>query len=215
MRHFVFTEPGFEHRNEDVVRVAAHLNETDGWLCALADGQGGRAGGAAAAQIAVARSLAATLSQSPETLLDEYCWYPVVAEADEAVAESDEAGLTTLVCAFVTMRAVCGVSCGDSAALLVQADKTARLLTEHQRKNPPVGSGAAFPVAFGAVLTPPWKILLLSDGVWRSVGWETIERLAGLLNGETLTAALRESAKGAGGGRLHDDFSLILLQGDE
>lgn len=215
MRHFVFTEAGFEHRNEDVVRAAAHPDDADGWLCALADGQGGRGGGAAAAQIAIDRILTATLSHPPETLLEEHTWYPVVADADEAVAESDEAGLTTLVCAFVTTRAVCGVSCGDSAALLVQSDKTTRRLTERQRKNPPVGSGAAFPVAFGAALTPPWKILLLSDGVWRSVGWENVERLAGLLDGETLTAALRESAKGAGGGRLHDDFSLILLQGDE
>jgi serine/threonine protein phosphatase PrpC len=108
---------------------------------------------------------------------------------------------------------VTGVSCGDSAALLLQGG-TVRWLTENQRKDPPIGSSEAFPVAFEADLHGPWKLLLMSDGVWRYVGYEAIAEMAARRDGKELIATLRQAALDGNGGRLGDDFTVILVQSD-
>lgn len=75
------------------------------------------------------------------------------------------------------------------------------LLTEHQRKNPPVGSGAAYPTAFEARLFPGWKLLVVSDGVWNYVGWEQIAKIAAQNQGNSLIAALHQAALDANAGK--------------
>ena len=75
-----------------------------------------------------------------------------------------------------------------------------------------MGSSAAHPVAFSARLEPGWTLLVVSDGVWKYVGWESISRLASRTQGQELIAALRQASLEANGGRLQDDFSVALLQ---
>ena len=144
-------------------------------------------------------------------LFDEASWYAVVSAADAAVCEDGAAGFTTLVSLCVSEQTVCGASCGDSGAILLQGGRMT-LLTESQRKNPPVGSSAAHPVAFSARLKPNWKLLVMSDGVWKYVGWENIARMAAAQGGEPLLASLRQAALDANGGKMDDDFSVALLQ---
>ncbi len=211
MRHLIHSEPGDGHENQDVVQIRPHPKDAQAFLCALADGQGGRSGGAEAAQIAVAQSLAAASLLPVEELLDPASWYSIVSEGDEAVSDADAAGYSTLVGLVVTPSAVCGVSCGDSAALLV-TEAEDRLLTENQRKNPPVGSGAAYPVAFSASLGSGWKLLVMSDGVWKYAGWDAIARIVRERQGRELIAALRRIVFDANGGHLPDDFSVAVLQ---
>ena len=127
------------------------------------------------------------------------------------VCVDDVAGYCSLVSLCISEWEVCGASCGDSGALLLSGGREI-LLTEGQRKNPPVGSSAAHPVAFSARLQPGWTLLVVSDGVWKYVGWESISRLASRTQGQELIAALRQASLEANGGRLQDDFSVALLQ---
>ena len=209
--HWVYTESGDGHANEDVVCVRPHPEDAELLLCSLADGMGGQAGGAAAAQAAVEASFHAAASFPAEELRCSALWSPILSAADEAVAEDDKAGFCTLVSLCVSEHEVWGASCGDSAALLLSGGQEI-MLTEEQRKNPPVGSSAAHPVTFSERLKPGWKLLVVSDGVWKYVGWEQIAGLAARNQGQTLIDALRRAAVEAGGGKLQDDFSLTLVQ---
>jgi PPM family protein phosphatase len=214
MQYFVHSEPGHAHVNEDAVEVYPLPGADRTLLCALADGQGGQSGGAAAAQIAVRKSLDVAVTFAPEALFNERTWRGIVSAADEAVGGAPSAGYTTLVCIGVSKERLCGASCGDSAALLITDGQT-HFLTKDQIKNPPVGSGAAQPVAFSATLGRFWKVLVMSDGVWKYVGWQKITELAREMEGEALLAALRQAAASGWGGKLPDDFTLALLQQSE
>ncbi len=209
----IHSEAGEGHANEDVALVRPHPEDAGVLLCSLADGQGGQAGGADAARVAAEESLRAASSFPAKELFGAAPWYAVVGAADEAVCEDVAAGYCTLVSLCVSEREVWGASCGDSGALLIQGGRNF-LLTENQRKNPPVGSSAAHPVAFSARLHPGWKLLVLSDGVWKFVGWESIAWIAGQYQGQALIAALRGAAWDANGGRLPDDFTVALLHGE-
>src|SRR6185369_1355332 len=90
-----------------------------------------------------------------------------LAHADAAVAADREAGFTTLVGLCVGADHVAGASCGDSAAVAVCGASAPRVLTSRQWKNPPVGSGEATFVPFEMELAEPWRLLVMSDGVWK------------------------------------------------
>ena len=102
------------------------------------------------------------------------------------------------------------MSCGDSGALLLSGGRNI-LLTDDQHKNPPVGSSAAHSIAFSARLQPGWTLLVMSDGVWKYVGWEQIGRMAARHQGPELIAALRQVTLDSNAGRMPDDFSVALL----
>ena len=177
LHQVVYSEAGDGHSNEDLVIVRPHPGDAGVLLCSLADGQGGQVGGAAAARVAVDGSLRAASSLPTDELRQEAPWYAVVGAADEAVCEDDAAGFCSLVSLGISEREIWGASCGDSGALLLSGGRDS-LLTEDQYKNPPVGSSAARPVAFSARLEPGWTLLVVSDGVWKYVGWESISRIA-------------------------------------
>jgi VCBS repeat-containing protein len=110
----------------------------------------------------------------------------------------------------VVGETLCGASCGDSAALLINDDK-AVWLTDNQVKNPPVGSGAAMPVAISATLGKVWTLIVMSDGVWKYVGREAVEAIARQKRGQQLIDTLRQSVTTTNADKLPDDFSLALL----
>jgi serine/threonine protein phosphatase PrpC len=114
-----FSEAGGHPANEDACAVRQHPAAADCWLCLLADGQGGQAGGARAARLACDTALALALEQPPERLADGPTWAAILGRADAAVCADDAAGYTTLVGLCATAGRVAGASCGDSAALLV------------------------------------------------------------------------------------------------
>lgn len=210
LQYIVHSEAGDGHTNEDVALVRPHPDDAGVLLCALADGQGGRAGGAEAARVAANESLRAASSFPAAALFEASPWYAITSAADEAVCEDDEAGFCSLVNLCISGRQVCGASCGDCAVLLLSGGKEIEL-TERQHKNPSAGSSAARPVAFTAPLQPGWKLLIVSDGVWKYVGWEQMARIAARHEGWEMVDALRGAARAANGGRMQDDFSVVLV----
>jgi len=131
---------------------------------------------------------------------------------DQAVADDPSAGFTTIVAFAMTESFVCGASSGDSAAVAICANRPAQILTEHQHKNPPVGSGGAAFVPFHAKLGSIWTLMAMSDGVWKYVGWENIFLAVAGRSGREVADELLERARLRPSGMLQDDFTLVVLQ---
>ena len=210
---FAHTEVGGHAHNEDAFAVRPHPLDPSCLICTLADGQGGHAGGALAAQLACRTCIEAASAQQPAVLaIRPGAWEIILRQADVAVADDPAAGFTTLIAFCIQKDAICGASNGDSAVYIVNVGEPGVVLTARQHKNPPIGFGGAQPVGFAARLAPPWTVLVLSDGVWKYVGWNEVANSASHLTGNDLVKFLRKQASLPGSGRLQDDFTLISLQ---
>ena len=206
-----FSEGGDGHRNEDAFVVAHHPLDSSVVVCIVADSQGGRAGGAQAAQLACHTAIQAVVNIPPDLLKEPRTWSGLLREVDEAVRADGDAGFTTAVGLCVADGRTVGASCGDSAALLVSGNQCVEL-TRGQRKNPPIGSGSALPVPFEADLEEPWRLLVLTDGVWKYVGWQRLIETARRQGGAELIAELQQAARLPGSGRFQDDFTVVILE---
>jgi hypothetical protein len=209
MLTFHFTEAGGHIDNEDAFAVADHPADSLCRLCVLADGMGGQSGGLEAAQLACRTALVRAQSLSVSALAAPGTWVSLLHGADEAVRDDPRAGFTTLLGFAVIGTTVVGASCGDSAVWLVEGGQV-RDLTGQQRKVPPVGSGEAPFVPFAAGLREPWRLLAMSDGVWKYAG--RARELALSRRGQELIDALQAQARLPGSGRFSDDFTALVLQ---
>src|SRR5262249_2410116 len=108
-----------------------------------------------------------------------------------------------------------GASSGDSAALVVNAGQPGNILTNRQKKNPPLGSGEAVFVNFGSRLARPWTVLAMTDGVWKYAGWEVILKMGAEKRREEVIPALRYRARLQRSGSFQDDFTLIVLHNED
>ena len=207
---FTFTEAGGHPANEDAFVAAPHPADPGCWVVCLADGQGGRAGGARAARLACDTAAALALAADPVRLNDSAVWTNYLSAAADAVAADPEAGFTTLIGLAVTSQYVVGAAVGDSAAILWSHGRVADL-TARQFKNPPVGSGDATVIPFGADVARPWRLLAMTDGVWKYAGWDVVRSAVGRLAGDDLLAALQTVARLPGSGTFPDDFTTVLL----
>ena len=81
-----FSEAGGHPVSEDAFEVRRHPSDPECWLGFLADGQGGRAGGAEAARIACRVAAQAALAQPPHQLSEPWGWTAILEQADAADA---------------------------------------------------------------------------------------------------------------------------------
>jgi PPM family protein phosphatase len=211
---FSISEAGGHVENEDAFIVEQHPGDPACWLCTLADGQGGRAGGGRAAKIAAQLLPVLAKKQHSSQLVDTWLWANLFRSADRLVAKDSQAGFTTLIGLCVLKERVIGGSNGDSAVAIFDATRECLELTKHQEKNPPVGSGDATFTAFATNLHRPWMILVMSDGVWKYARWEKIIEAAKTLRGQELIGAIKQSAMLTRTGKLQDDFTLVILQSE-
>ena len=207
------SEAGGHADNEDAFDLQQHAEDEQAWLCVVADGQGGRAGGAAAARTACRSCMEACSARPPSKLLRPRTWRDIFRTTDEAVAGDSEAGFTTLAALCIKGGRLCGVSNGDSAVVLANGGEPPVTLTSRQPKNPPVGCGGAACSVFQEDLVSPWRLLLMSDGVWKYAGWGAVVSAAANEAGQVCIDTLRKAATLPGSGGLQDDFTLIVLEG--
>ena len=208
-----FSEVGGHAANEDAFAVAAHPLDGGVRLCFVADGQGGQRGGGPAARLACSTALAFAVALPPGSLTDPRTWAGMLRVVDEAVRADPEAGLTTFVGLCVVGDLLVGVSSGDSAVVSVSGESAVEL-TAKQRKNPPVGSGSAVATGFSQTLSGAWKVLAMTDGVWKYVGWGTVIEIARRESGAGLIEQLRKPARLPRTGTFQDDFTVVLLEGE-
>lgn len=212
MNVFSCSEPGGHPENEDAFEICPHPQDSNCHLGVIADGQGGRAGGRAAARLACKTFIESASRLSPQRLLQPRTWGRLLHTVDRTVCDHPVAGFTTLVVFLVHGRYLCGASCGDSGLAIVQAGSPGKILTARQLKNPPVGSGCAAFVDFASSLTHPWTVLGMTDGVWKYAGWDFILQAANGKNGAEIIEMLRDKTSLARTGQFQDDFTLIVLQ---
>ncbi len=216
MNVYSFSEAGGHPENEDAFLVQRHPDDPGLLLVAVADGQGGQSGGGRAARIAVKATVEAAARHEPAKLrASPYVWREILHEADDAVMADPDAGFTTLV-GFVAPEAgaaVLGASCGDSSLLLVDGSEPVEC-TSHQYKNPPVGSGDARFVPFTGPHASPWRVLAMTDGVWKYAGWEAVREAAGSQRGRAVVDAIAARARLPRSGGFPDDFTLVLVESD-
>jgi PPM family protein phosphatase len=206
-----FTEAGGHPQNEDAFSVRPHPDDPATVVCVVADGQGGQRGGGPAAQLACQTMIETAVKLQPSQLARPVVWSGLCRAADEAVLADEAAGFATLVGLSVAPGSVAGASSGDSAALLLSGNEVIGL-TRHQKKNPPVGSGTAIVVPFAIPLVAPWRLLVMTDGVWKYVGWPRVTDIARREQGAALIAALQQAARLPRTGKLQDDFTVVLLE---
>jgi serine/threonine protein phosphatase PrpC len=156
--------------------------------------------------------MAAALAASPDRLADPDAWETILRRADEATAADAEAGCTTLIGFHIRGGSLSGASSGDSAVLAISKEGRPVIVTARQFKAPPVGSGEALFIPFERVLAEPWKVLAMSDGVWKYAGWERVMAVASSHQGQTLVETLAQSARLRGSGGFQDDFTLVVFE---
>lgn len=206
------SEVGGHAANEDAFDVQRHPEGRSCWICSLADGQGGQAGGAKAARLACRTVTETVLSQPVASASMSRTWVDALRRADEQVLADREAGYTTLIGFAVVGGQVVGASSGDSALWVTGADGRVLDLTARQAKNPPVGSGGAAPMPFATKLPSSWVVLGMSDGVWKYVGRDGVRGVLRESRGRALLDALLIRARLPRSGELQDDFTAVVLQ---
>jgi len=184
-------------RNED---RAVHSSVGDRAFLLLADGAGGLAGGAAAAEFALG-AFSSRYSAGSDLVA-------VVAELDHAMAKDARFGETTFVVAAVHAGTVRGASVGDSGAWLVRRGGSVLDLTADQRRKPLLGSGAAVPISFGPY-PAEGRLLLASDGLFKYAARERIAFAAQVANIEEAADALVALPR-LPSGALQDDVAVVL-----
>ena len=208
-----FSEAGGHPDNQDVVLVRTHPARPDLTVALVADGQGGQSGGGRAADLACQMAWKLASEFDPVGLLDPRAWAYVLRHVDLAVELDATAGFTTLVALGLTPNRVVGVSSGDSVAIAV-ASGGASEVTAGQPKNPPVGSGTAVGRTFDRPLEAPWRVALMTDGVWKFAGLDRVLALVRNTTPDVLLSELQMTARRHGTGDYYDDFTLAVIDYD-
>jgi serine/threonine protein phosphatase PrpC len=179
----------------------------DATILVVADGAGGRPGGAEAAA-AVVRVVREALAGTPRCY-DPRFWCGVLRHADEQVLADPQAGETTAVVLAVREKTIVGAAVGDSGAWLITETAWDDLTARQQRK-PCVGTGVAGPMPF--VRTGMGGTLLVaSDGLFNYTGPEAICAAARGADLEAAAGNLVDLVR-LPSGRLQDDVAVLLFR---
>ena len=177
-----------------------------GSFAVVADGMGGRSGGADAAEAVV--NAVRELAERP----DPHRWDHVrwMAELDRGMAESGAAGETTAVVVRLTDRGPVGVAVGDSVAWWVTADEWCDLAAAAKPK-PWVGSGGAVPIPFALRVRHQGALLLATDGLTKYTSAERIVTVIHTTPFDDIPLSLIEIVRPPSG-RLPDDVAVIVAR---
>jgi PPM family protein phosphatase len=214
IRAVTHSEAGGHVLNEDAFIVGVHPDDPEGYLCAVADGQGGQFGGGPAARLACETFLKVASQATLAELMLFRLWDDILAHVDHVVADDPHSGFTTLITFCIARGQLAGASCGDSALVVAEPQQEPLVLTARQSKDPPVGSGGAVFVPFSMKLHAPWTVLAVTDGVWKYAGWDAVLQAATSASGEEVVSTLRKRAAPPQSGAMQDDFTIIILRGE-
>lgn len=171
-------------------------------LC-VADGAGGRSGGAEAA------SMVAELVRQQTSLMGnaDSC-AEVLRKMDAAIAKDSVAGETTCALVVVTREDIFGASVGDSGVWLIPENAVYVDLTQAQQRKPFIGSGSAWPVPFQRP-RQVGALLLATDGLLK---YTSAERIIAICREQSVDVGARRLIELVRypSGALPDDVTIIL-----
>jgi len=175
-----------------------------GWGLVVADGAGGVAGGATAAQSVVdaVRGALDGLRSSAEVA-------GLLQSIDHRLA-GENTGETTAVVVLLSQGKIWGASVGDSRAIVVRSDGCEEL-TFAQFRKPLLGSGGARPVAFDASAADGNVLVCGTDGLFNYAGLEPICARARAARILALPSALLDLVR-LPSGSYPDDVGVIVAR---
>lgn len=179
-----------------------------GVVVAVADGAGGRAGGAEAATAVIGAVAAASTRGDPWR--GDY-WVEVLRQVDAEVAAARHGGESTAVVLALGEHIV-GASVGDSAAWILGSSGIVDL-TGSQHRRPMIGSGCAAVASFAGEVNAG-TVLVASDGFAKYAPRARVASapagvdLAGAVSGLIDMVRLRSGA-------LQDDVAVVLCRAAE
>lgn len=181
------------------------LNDGQRIILCVADGAGGRSGGAEAASLAVK-----LIRQDASLLSNANACAEALRRMDAVMDKDSVAGETTCALAIVTPEEIFGASVGDSGVWWIPENGDPMNLSEAQQRKPFVGSGSAWPVPFQRRNQPGW-LLLATDGLFK---YTSAERIVGVCREQTVeftSKQLIDLVRYPSGG-LPDDVTVILTK---
>lgn len=173
-------------------------------IIAIADGAGGRSGGAEAADF-----VALLARERAESLNSQSDCERILAELDETIASAKAAGETTAIVSIVSSEGIRGASVGDSGAWLVKGSGIDDL-TLHQIRKPLLGTGAAMPVGFSRAGCSG-TLLVATDGLLKYTSREKIAATIQKTDFNTTPSALIALVRYPSGA-LPDDVTISLCR---
>jgi serine/threonine protein phosphatase PrpC len=186
-------------RGEDRIALVALNDRT---VIVVADGAGGQARGAGAADY-VCRALDGLRQQGAAPL-----WSAWLRQLDQAMAASGACGLAAAVVVEIgDDGAVAGASVGDCEAWIV-GDGEPRSLTARQIRKPLLGDGGAMPLDFSARISGG-TLVAGSDGLWKYTTLQRIIEAAKCRPLQAATTALVDSVR-LRSGALQDDVAVVV-----
>ena len=170
----------------------------------IADGAGGRSGGAEAADLATK-----LIRERAETLSTQADCERILTELDGIVASNSAAGETTAVVTIVSSAGIVGASVGDSGAWLVNGTGIDDL-TMNQVRKPFIGTRAVIPIGFARVRVDG-TLLIATDGLLK---YTSREKIAAVIQQSDLDAAPSAlvSLVRYQSGALPDDVTCVLCR---
>jgi serine/threonine protein phosphatase PrpC len=187
-------------RGEDRIAVVVKAQQT---LIVVADGAGGVAKGAEAAEI-----VCGTLTSAAE-ISD---WSQWLMQQDAALL-SKNTGQAAAIGLSVSAEGVAqGASVGDCECWLFDRDRCFNL-TEQQVRKPMLGDGG-IPVGFSARLAPRATLVVATDGLWKYI---PRARIAEAVIKRPLEDALTALVDGVRlrSGTLQDDVAIVMCEMNE
>jgi hypothetical protein len=172
-------------------------------IFAVADGAGGRSGGAEAAELVIKL----TCERMGSLASAEDC-EKLLGEIDRMVSSDKIAGETTAVVVVVSPKMIFGASVGDSGAWVVNGSNVDEL-TQRQIRKPFVGTGG-FPIGFTREALQG-TLLVATDGLLKYTSREAIAAAVEKLNLRELPEALVKLVRYPSG-NLPDDIAIGLCR---
>lgn len=201
MRPVLITEAG-RTENQDRGLI---LHDGPRLVLCVADGAGGKSGGAEAATMVMEMA-----RQWSHQLVSANACVELLRKIDAAIAQDAQAGETTAVLVAITPTEVFGASVGDSGAWLIPSQGGHSDLTSGQQRKPFLGSGSALPIAFHKPQSRG-QLLLATDGLLKYTSAENIVEACRKVDATTVVGELMALVRYPSGA-LPDDVTLILAK---
>lgn len=208
---FSCSEPGDHPVNEDAFLVQPHARDPHTLLVAVADGEGTQQTASRAARLACDQLVEQANRYTTEQLALFETWNTIFRAVDDALYRDAAAGFVSLAGFCVTESIVVGASCGDAAVVLFNPGRSPDVLTARQKPEPLVGSGFAVCADFASPLVASWKLMAMTDGVWKHAGWHGVFA-DGKRSAKGVADALVNRVRRKDGRGLPDDFTLVVVQ---
>jgi serine/threonine protein phosphatase PrpC len=173
-------------------------------LFVVADGAGGVAGGAAAAEAVCEAAYAYQDWRMPSD------WAGWLARIDREMSRSRVGLAAAVVIEIWDDGRIVGASVGDCEAWMFGGDGASRSLTSGQARKPLLGDGTARPVGFEARLGRG-TLMMATDRLWKYMKPARIAKAASIRPLDVACAALVDGAR-LRNGTLQDDVAIVLAE---